>query len=354
VEAGRRLFGIMPGYEAMEAERQSPGARPFISDFHGDHPFVEDYLGSLASCPLTSLGDVTHYAAIDEDQRLRTRIAEFHQRYDGAGYSGQQVLPSAGSSMLIGTFCTWLTIAGYSRVHYLPPVYYKFAYLFQRFGIDPVPVSDLHAFQPGFELRLPEDRTVLVLTDPVWYAGRRVPGEVLHAIRAWQLATGSLVFVDGTFQYMQWDGTAAEATARLVPDQTLRMVCATKFLSLHGYRCAWLLAPQRLRDTLAELHLNLHGEVSLADRLFAHRACDVMLDGGNRQLLRHIQCSYHRLMDTGAVDGHFDVETGYFLFARPRVPRERFLSMGQDIFELSGYPEHVRINLLNNAVLDLL
>lgn len=352
--AERRLFGIMPGYEALDAERRLPGARPFISDYHGGHPFVHDYLGSLASCPLASLGDVTSYAALDEDQRLRARIADFHQRYDGVDYARSQILAAAGSSMLLGTFCAWLAFAGYSHVHYLPPIYYKFAYLFKQFGIDPVPVSDLHAFQPDVALRLPEHRSLLVLTDPVWYAGRRVPPEVLDAIREWQLATGSLVFVDGTFQYMRWDGTRGEESARLVAGQTLRMVCPTKFLSLHGYRCAWLLVPERLRDQLAELQLNLHGEVSLADRLFAHRACDVMLDGGNHQLLRHAQRNYRRLLDSGAVSEHIEVETGYFLFARPRVPRERFLSMGQDFFELSGYPEHVRINLLNNAAIDLL
>lgn len=353
MKAGR-LFSIMPGYEALDAERRLPGARPFISDYHGGHPFVDDYLGSLATSPLAGLGDVTRYAAIDEDWRLRTKIALFHHRYDGADYSWNQVLAGAGSSMLLGTFCTWLMLAGYSQVHYLPPVYYKFAYLFKQYNIEPVPVSDLHAFQSNFELRLPKRRTLLVLSDPIWYAGRKLPCEVLDAIRAWQLDTGSLVFVDGTFQYMQWDGTPAEVSAQLPPDQTLRMVCPTKFLSLHGYRCAWLLVPEQLRDKLAELHLNLHGEASLADRLFSHRACDVMLEGGNHKLLHYVQRNYQRLLDKGAVDGNFDVETGYFLFARPRTPRVCFLSMGQDFFELSGYPDHVRINLLNNSAIDVL
>lgn len=352
--APARLFGIMPAYEAVDAERRLPTARPFISDYHGAHPFVTEYLGDLASAPLASLGDVTRYAAIDEDRRLRTKIVDFHRRYDAADYSWRQVLAGAGSSMLLGTFCTWLAVAGHARVYYLPPVYYKFAYLFQRYGIEPVPVSDLHAFQPGFELRLPEHRAVLVLTDPVWYSGRRVPGEVLDAVRAWQLDTGSTVFVDGTFQYMQWDGSLAEASARLPADQTLRLVCPTKFLSLHGYRCAWLVVPQRLRDPLAELHLNLHGEVSLADRLFAHRACEVMLGEGNHRLLDYVRQNYCRLVTKEVVDEVFDVETGYFVFARLRAPKVEFLTMGQNFFELTGYPDHVRINLLNNSAIDML
>ncbi len=349
-----RLFSIMPGYEALDAERRAPGSRPFISDYHGGHPFVDDYLGGLASSPLGKLGDVTRYAAIDEDRRLREKIALFHHKYDGVDYSPDQIFAGTGSSMLLGTFCTWLMLAGHLRVHYLPPIYYKFAYLFKQYNINPEPVSDSHAFQPDFELRLPKHRTVLMLTDPIWHAGRKVPSEALDAIKAWQLKTGSLVFVDGTFQYMQWDGTAAEASAQLPQDQTLRMICPTKFLSLHGYRCAWLLLPHRLRDELAQLHLNLHGEASLADRLFAHQACDVMMHTGNHGLLSYAQCNYRMLLEKGAVDRHFEVETGYFLFARPRMSRARFLSMGQDFFELRGYPEHVRINLLNNLALDLL
>jgi aspartate/methionine/tyrosine aminotransferase len=153
---------------------------------------------------------------------------------------------------------------------------------------------------------------------------------------------------------MQWDGASAEASAQLLADQTLRLICPTKFLSLHGYRCAWLLTPKRLRHTLAELHLNLHGEASLADRLFAHRACDVMLDGGNYKLLDHVQRNYQRILNKGTLDEIFDVQTGYFLFARPRTPHASFLSMGQDFFELSGYPDHIRINLLNNSAIDML
>jgi len=41
VKSGR-LFSIMPGYEALDVERRLPGARLFISDYQGGHPFVDD------------------------------------------------------------------------------------------------------------------------------------------------------------------------------------------------------------------------------------------------------------------------------------------------------------------------
>lgn len=348
------LFGIMPHHEKLETERKNLRGRLFLSDYHGGHPFLKEYLGELATSSPLQLADVSRYAGLDEDMALRTKIAELHSSYDGVRYSAAEVAPSGGSSSLLCTFCNWLMLSGYTRLHYLPPVYYKFAYLFRHFRIDPVPVTDRHALQEGFELHLPDERTVLILTDPIWYAGQRVPERVLVTIREWQEATGSLVFVDGTFQYMRWDGTRAEASARLLAEQTLRMVSPTKYLGLHGYRCAYLLAPARYRDTLAEMHLNLHGEVTVSDRLFAHRVCDVMATSGNQALLGYIKRNYWRLIERGVVAAHLPVEAGFFLFAKVDAPPERFLALDQKFFELDGYSGYVRINLLNESAIDAL
>ncbi|MBB5489818.1 hypothetical protein [Nocardiopsis metallicus] len=86
-----------------------------------------------------------------------------------------------------------------------------------------------HAFEPGFDLCLPEERTVLVPTDPVWYTGRRIPATVPETVAAWQRATGSLVFVDGTFQYMRRDGELREDSAHLPIGQTPRIVCPAQY-----------------------------------------------------------------------------------------------------------------------------
>lgn len=344
-----RLFRMLHWNEILEADRQKPGMPLFISDYNGGHPFVEVYLGELSDSAPLRLGDVTRYAAVDEDRLLRTKIAEFHRQYDGVEYSQGRVMPGGGSSSFLGTFCTWLMLSGYTHIYYLPPVYYKFAYLFKKFDIKPVPVSYWHAFQQGLDLCLPKHQAVLIVTDPIWYGGRRVPAEVLDVIRRWQLDTGSLVFIDGTFQYMRWDGERGETTASLPIDQTLRLISPTKYLSLHGYRCAYLLTPADYRDELAELHINLHGDVPLSDRLFAHRAIDLMLSAGNHALMRHVQFNYQRLVDGNALGAAMDIETGYFLFAQIRTPRQEFLAMDEKYFELDGYPGYVRINLLNGA-----
>ncbi|MER5354591.1 aminotransferase class I/II-fold pyridoxal phosphate-dependent enzyme [Kitasatospora sp. NPDC002551] len=345
------LFRMLDLHEAVERARQRPEGRLFVSDYNGGHPFVADYLGDLAHTPPYRLGDVTRYSALDEDPALRAKIARLHEGYDAEPCSPDRVVPAGGSSALLGTFCTWLHLTGRTRIHYLPPVHYKFAYFFRRFGIDPVKVAEAHAHQSGFDLRLPDEDTVLLLTDPVWYTGRRVPELVLKQIAEWQRATGSLVFVDGTFQYMRWDGGRREDSAALPAGRTLRMVCPTKYLSIHGYRCAHLLVPEPLREPLAELHLNLHGDVALADRLFAHRAADLMLIEGNHRLLDHVRANHQRLTAAGALAEQDRIDTGYFLFARPHAPAERLLALDGRHFELPGRPGFVRINLLNEAAL---
>ncbi|KUL39868.1 hypothetical protein ADL22_15675 [Streptomyces sp. NRRL F-4489] len=345
---------MLEWHEHIEAERQLPGARVFLSDYNGGHPYVEKYLGELADTAPHRLADITRYAGLDEDLALRSKIAAMHERYDRVACSERNVVPAGGSSSALGTFATWLAVNGHRRVHYVAPVYYKLAYLLREFGIEPVPVASGHAYQPDFDLSLPRERTVLVLTDPVWYAGRRVPVHVLDEIAAWQRATDSLVFVDGTFQYLPWDGKQGEASARLPIERTLRMVCPTKYLSIHGYRCAHLLAPAALRQELADLHLNLHGDVAVSDRLFAHRAADLMARHGNGDLVGHIRGNHARLLASGALAARMPVETGFFLFARPRVPHRWFLALDERYFELGGHPGYVRINLLNRTALEAL
>jgi hypothetical protein len=62
-----------------------------------------------------------------------------------------------------------------------------------------------------------------------------------------------------------------------------------------------------------------------------------------------VQFNYRRLVEGNALGAVMDIETGYFLFAQIRASGQEFLAMDQKYFELDGYPEYVRINLLNSA-----
>lgn len=67
------------------------------------------------------------------------------------------------------------------------------------------------------------------------------------------------MFVDGTFQYLGWAGQQPELTSMLAAEATMRLVCPTKTLAMHGCRFAYLIAPEQLAGEVGELHGNLHG-----------------------------------------------------------------------------------------------
>jgi aspartate/methionine/tyrosine aminotransferase len=348
------LFRTMSFYEQLDIDRRVPNGRPFVSDYNGAHPLIEHYLGDLATTPPIKLGDVTKYACVDEDEGLHGKLARMHTTYDGAECSPEQIIPCGGSSAAIVTLCWWLNDHGYDEVRYLPPLYYKFAYWLKHYKIRPIPVSARHVYQSDFSIDLPAKRTALIFTDPAWHAGYRVPAETIEQIRKWQEATGSIAIVDGTFQYMRWDKERSERSARLISSQTYRLVCPTKFVSIHGYRSSHLIVPPDIRRDLADLSLNLHGEVSASDKLFAHRIADLMLTEGNGALVDLMKANFARLKAAGAIGDHIPIEAGFFLFAAISKEKNKFLYLDQDAFELSGYPNQIRINLMNEAAINAL
>lgn len=102
-------------------------------------------------------------------------------------------------------------VAGPGAASFLPTMLFRT----RQHGL----VDGRHAAQAVIvELRVRRDacaaRRAVWVTDPVWFAGRMVRRATVDAIARWHRATGSLVFVDGTFQYLQW-GPGAPNGSRL-------------------------------------------------------------------------------------------------------------------------------------------
>jgi aspartate/methionine/tyrosine aminotransferase len=347
------LFEIPLRYAELDVRMHAPGAKVFISDWNGSHPFVKEYVGDL--CEKSFLdGDVTAYALPEDDKALLDKIGAVHEIFDEGPFD-QKVLVGNGATPLLSAFCLWLSAEGVRDIYYFPPLYYGIAKMLKMLNLNPRPVSRKHAFEPDFLMRLPDRKAVLFLTDPVWYAGRRVTEEQVRLLREWQDATGSLILVDGTFQYMQWDGRRKERTADLRPDQTFRLICPTKSLSLNGFRFAYLLQPDAHHEEMSLTYDCAHGATSLGNLMFAHRAINVMLSGeNNSRMVDYGKANYERLIETGSVGEHLAPECGYFVFGRVGVPDGEYLAMDQSHFELDGFPGYVRVNLLNPAAMSLL
>jgi len=322
-----------------------------VSGWHADNPFTEEFLGPLADPDL----DATSYQSYTSDDELLRRVRAMHERFDGIAPSPGRILPGDGSTGLIATFFFWLLRQGTSEVHYVPTVHDTFYYFFEQWRMSVRRASQRHPFEPGFALDLPSRTSVLFIADPTWYVGRSLAAELVEEIADWQRRTGSIVFVDGTWQYLQWDGSRFERSSRLAAEYTVRLVGPTKFLGLNGHRFSYLLVPERLFAELADVHENLHGSTSVLNLAFARQAINVMLsEQANRRLTEHVRDVYRSLIERGDIETEVPPHCGLYCFARPTRNLEGCLTMGSEFYEIDGYQDYVRVNLLGGDQLDAL
>jgi hypothetical protein len=321
----------------------------FLSDWNGTHPFVHDFLGpSLVSLGKEAVaGD---YIYLDERPAITESITRFHRNVESLDIQFTNVLAGAGSSSLLAAFALWLSRQGVEKIYYLPPIYHTLHYLLDLLRIEAIPLTTKHAFQPGYAFTLPDEPTVLAFCDPLWYAGKHVPASVITAISEWQERTGSLVFVDGSFQYLSWSPRLSETTSLLNPSRTFRVICPTKALAIHSYRFSYLLHPSQYHADFTFLYESLVGSAGVGNLAFGRRALEVLSTKDNTLSLRNfLRNTFLQLLETGAIQTKIEPDCGYYVFAKPlknaESPNEQIV-MDQDFFELTGYPGYGRINLM--------
>jgi aspartate/methionine/tyrosine aminotransferase len=174
-----------------------------------------------------------------------------------------------------------------------------------------------------------------------------VPSETISAIGEWQRRTGSLVFIDGSFQYMQWDGTRREQTSTLEQELTFRLISPTKSLAIPFFRFAYLLHPSQFHDDFLFLYENIVGGANITDLAFARRSLEVLSKPeSNGSLTTVLRDTYEHLVRRGLIRTEIIPECGYFVFALPKVELPGQAAMNQDYFELKNYPGYIRINLM--------
>lgn len=322
----------------------------FLSDWDGGHPFVKEFLGPEFLNPSLTQDLPSRYIYFEDEPSVLEAVRVLHFKLESLDISCRNIAAGPGSSSLLVALSLWLVQQGYKEVYYVPPLYYTFHFFLRMLNIRLRPVSGKQVFESGAALNLPSRKTVLLLCDPVWYAGRRVPLDKIVAIADWQKLTGSLVFVDGSFQFMQWNGTRREHTAMLDSDLTFRLISPTKALAIPFLRFAYLLHPSRFHDDFVFLYESIVGGASICDYHFAQRSLDVLSsERCNRDLTVFLRSTYQQLIEKRLIDTQIAPEAGYFIFAVPKVRLPNQVVMGQDYFELKNYPDHVRVNLLGAA-----
>lgn len=328
------------------------GVRRFVSGYDTTHPFVRAYLGDANGTePFDH--EAGPYTFAQDQRDLIGAIQTFHQLTDGVHYEPREILLSAGSSPLILSILSWLSEEQQSEIYYFKPLYHAFYFWADILKLRLIPLSEEPLWDDRGGLSLPDRRSVLLITDPVWFAGRTLGPATIDALQGWQARTGSVVVVDGTFQYLQWAWPErCERTSTLLRERTIRLVCPTKSLALHGIRFAYLLGPADVLGPMRWICDGVTGSASVVDLRLAGRLMHVLaLPEGNRQLTDYIRDRYSALIDTGFIrDPVREPECGYYVFGTLDRPVQGDLVMGGEYFEIAGHGECVRINVLSPGI----
>jgi aspartate/methionine/tyrosine aminotransferase len=331
--------------EVMSGDKESGN---WLSGWQCVNPWIDQIRDNVSEIKSKLRLDEYHY--LSEDDEIRHNLFKFHTSADPK--LPQDFLCGAGSSTLIFTFCAWLRSQGVTNVHYVQPMFYTVLHAMKLFGITARPINGKHGFEAGFRLELPADRSVLLITDPIWYAGIPVDSETIGLIRDWQHRTNSLVFVDGSFQYARWDGALQEATAEFDPAHTFRILCPTKALAAHGFRFAYAAVPSAMRSELAHLYSNIYGSATIESLAFGRALSNLIVDRHICHRITDVVAERHkRLRSTGAIQATWQASCGYFIYEKinAEIP-DRDKLFGGGYFQQRRYSDHFRINLLSPSI----
>lgn len=335
-------------YERLAYELDDGDSGNFLSGWQCVNPFAEALLVEVAE--RRARLDATRYRYFDESEELIAGLASLHWDLDRA--RPEQILCGAGATGLIYAFLAFLRRKGVRILYYLPPLYFTIHAAAEDFGIDLRPVASNYAFERKFDLSLPESKgEYLLLSDPIWFAGLAVPAEVMATIRAWQERTGSFVFVDGSTQYMRWDGKIREESARLDPALTFRLISPSKRVAVHGFRFAYVLCPKEAFREYGWAYANINGPASCDALAFAEAVLpELSASTISRRLMWQAAQNHAELRSKNLIESECEPELGYFVFERISVPGIANKLMNGSYFDLGRFDNVTKINLLSPSI----
>ncbi|MGS2809312.1 aminotransferase class I/II-fold pyridoxal phosphate-dependent enzyme [Nocardia sp. MW-W600-9] len=338
---------LLAAHKELDTECRNRGDRAVPGDWYCTNPFLEDLLQLPLGEP--SRKELLDYYFQNDSQRLSNLIRAFHSRR-GENIAGQAVFVGAGMTPLLTAHMAMLKSWGYTRLHYVRPLYYTYYYLADLLGIELIPVNGGALLGNEIdELRLPPERSPLLLCCPRWFMGKAVPRVLIQQIHEWQQKWGSPVVVDGAFQYMRFgSANVAEETARLDPSLTIRSICPTKAVVAHGVRFSYSLVPHRWLEDFRYAYANTSGSGCSYDALAGAAIMQSLgSDRSNTELLDYIATRRQIILDAGLAKDPFDADSGYFGFVElPLASEERVIKMGPSFFDIDDCQQFTRMNWL--------
>ena len=153
---------------------------------------------------------------------------------------------------------------------------------------------------------------------------------------------------------MRWNGGTVEATAELETERTIRILCPTKALALHGYRFAYAILPKICGPTSRTHMQTSTGSASAESIAFGRTAAELphLLRWRMTAGLVKLAADRHtNLRSTGKIYADWQPDCGYFVFERlmPETAGSTPLMDGS-FLEQRRYPDHRRLNLLSPSI----
>lgn len=338
---------LLTAHKELDAECRDRKGKPFISDWYCENPFIDSIFPPDLYLDY-QLADARDYYYQNDSNEIHLLVTEYHeQTKNEALLSTDRVFVSAGLTALITAQFLLLCRAGVRRVFYITPLYYTYYFLANTLGIDLVRIDEnglesLGAQAGGID-------GCLFMCDPIWFKGEPVSQELVQIIRKWQSLGNNLVFVDGAFQYLRWENNREpERTSLLDPYKTFRNICPTKIAAVHGPRFAYCIHPEMYSEELRYCYSNSAG----AGSRFDYKAALCIMrwlnsEQSNGPLIDFYIDRYRKLEQGGYLLDPIKPQGSYFIFTKvPPLVRNKIIAMDQRFFDLTGFSDYVRLNLL--------
>ncbi len=257
------------------------------------------------------------YVFPDTNRKLNTAIEEFHIK-EGLPKDSFVVFIGEGSTPMIAAMVLFARKIGFKKIYSIFPLYFTIHKMCDAINMDILPCNDDFTCFKNVKLKLPKQKSFLFITDPIWSIGRHYSDGVFKQLAKWQKDTGSIVFVDGSFSYMDWDTSIKkEPSIILDPGLTLRLVCPTKTLCLHGLRFSYLLCPKKFSKEVARISIANTGSSCYFGHLQRERIFNKMIERKPNPVGLFASERYQILKDKFLENNieHIVPDCGFFMFA---------------------------------------